>query len=564
MAASTTKPSPTSKPVQATSIDSPEDRKMPPVDDVHVHVTDPVEQSFNDDKNINETNNCSTNLVATLHTEPTYQSSESSYWYVSGKKFLEDGDFESGLQIIEEGIDAMKEMIANYNSVNKVPPVAAAAATVATVQDDNDEFILHESMAPLHYLYGTTLLYSIEESDFNQAMTIGGQVPVQLDSTVTPDDENNNDDEEYYDEDNDMKVASNNENEIENQYSEEDGGENQQPVDDGTDDIQIAWENLDLARTIIEGILSKQNESTHEESFLNKLRADLAQVYLREADLQKMNNKYEECIADYSRCLELLQTDGVERKERKIADVHYNLGLTYFLHVTATMSSSTDEDNNEDNSNRQLSDDDKEKLNVARSRGFYHYVACAMTLGGIIAEHCGVRVSEFIDSVLIGVSNMKGSSDDGHDCMEDPKIASLKVNRLREKIQTLPSPSIDVQEKCDALKELLDEIQETIDNAEQSERGVQEVTAMKVQIARAVADQTTTENETDDSTCSAVGVSSTMPTTTIGFGNGASDTAVTATAVPVTATLQVRKKAKRQSEQVDTENEGEKRLKITE
>jgi hypothetical protein len=41
-----------------------------------------------------------------------------------------------------------------------------------------------------------------------------------------------------------------------------------------------------------------------------------------------------------------------------------------------------------------------------------------------------------------------------------------KVFSLWEKIQTLPSPSTNVQEKYDSLKELLDEIQEMINVAE--------------------------------------------------------------------------------------------------
>ena len=192
MAATPTKPSP--KNSQAPSKEA--KLKDPPPSAVAAAQKDPPAPPPTDDNSATD-NNTPT---------PTYEGSQSSRHYTVAKTLLSSGDFETALATIEEGIQSLQQQLPEGQS-------------------------LHEAMAPFHYLYGTTLLYSIEEStDPQQPMGDTGD-----DSTA--------------------------------------------------DDMELAWEHLDLARTITE---------THQP---NKT-LDLAQIYLRLGDLQRQNGQEENAGAD--------------------------------------------------------------------------------------------------------------------------------------------------------------------------------------------------------------------------------------------------------------------------
>jgi hypothetical protein len=172
-----------------------------------------------------------------------------------------------------------------------------------------DDVELHESIAPLHYLYGTTLLYSIEEAkDGNDANAM-----TTINATVVPSGEaENQDDEEEEEEQEDSKPSpeekaaaagagpqdSNNTNnpwahlpssknitpavasaaaaaaagpeeeeEEGYEYYDDDAPQPSQG-DDAAEDIQIAWENLEAARTIVERMVTLPGLSEHMESKL--------------------------------------------------------------------------------------------------------------------------------------------------------------------------------------------------------------------------------------------------------------------------------------------------------
>ena len=151
--------------------------------------------------------------------EPTYTSSEESGFYIVARALLNEGRFEEALVNIEDGIESTKTALEDLGH-------------------DEEDISLHESMAPFHYLYGTTLLYQIEESSDSMAMTTAGE------------------------------------------------GENGAEAE-VLDDMLIAWENLDIARAIMERLLT---EPAYAES--DKLKLDIAQVYLREGDLNRTRNEY--------------------------------------------------------------------------------------------------------------------------------------------------------------------------------------------------------------------------------------------------------------------------------
>jgi tetratricopeptide (TPR) repeat protein len=392
-------------------------------------------------------------LPTTTSTEPSYDDSEQSGNYVLAKNFLNDGDFEQALTTIEEGIDGTKSILA---------------------ENDKLDTEFHESLAPFHYLYGTTLLYSIEESNDTNMTTSGGGG-----GEVDPDDENAD-------------------------------------AEEAADDMQIAWENLEAARTILENMMTS-NDS-------DKLKLDLAQVLLREGDLQRLNGRYETAINDYQSCLVLREGNPLLGPyDRKIADVHYNLGLNYMM-LVADAKGATEETTEAPKSEKTLAE--------LRSKSFHHYLACSKTLCGQIAFLCNVDSDEFLKKAEQDIPNFKSTGEDD-DAMDHPKIVSMKLQAFRKHVLALHTPSehLDI---VSTLSELLDEIQETIDESENSEKGVQQVSEMKAEISAAVAAE---PGDSDDE-------GATGATTTVGFGSAAA-AASTVAANPVMA---VRKKNKRPAE----------------
>jgi tetratricopeptide (TPR) repeat protein len=388
-------------------------------------------------------------------TEPSYEDSEQSGNYVLGKNFLNDGDFEQALTTIEEGIEGTKSILA------------------ASDKADTEDYIsLHESLAPFHYLYGTTLLYSIEESN-DQAMTTSG------DGETDPNDENPD-------------------------------------LEEAADDMQIAWENLEAARTILENMMTS-NKS-------DKLKLDLAQVFLREGDLQRLNGRYECAINDYQSCLGLREGNPLLGPyDRKIADVHYNLGLNYMMMVADAKGAS-----------EEATDAPKSEKTLAefRSKSFHHYLACSKTLCGQIAFLCNEESDEFLKKAEQDIPNFKSTGEE-EDEMEHPKIVGMKLQAFRKHVMALKPPSEHLDVVAD-LSQLLDEIQETIDESENSEKGVQQVSEMKAEISAAVAAQ---PGDSEDE-------GATDSTTTAGFGSAAA-AASTVAAHPVMA---IKKKKKRPAE----------------
>jgi tetratricopeptide (TPR) repeat protein len=457
------------------------------------------------------------------HVEPNYFSSQKSEWFASAKLSLEQGDFEAALATIEQGIHVTKTKLQSCK----------------TGIDDTSQIVdeLHESLAPFHYMYGTTLLYSIEESDDNQAMTVGGGIPAEN----SDDDWKNGEIEENGDgEANRDDMGSN---DIDAQIPNDNDG----PIssDDVAEDMQIAWENLELSRATIENML--KDCGTLDNIQVLKLKSDLAQIYLREGDLQRMNGKYELAISDYDRTVELL-SEQTTIDNRKVADVHYSLGLTYFMLVAAAQSSSEGDDT-------ETPPLDETKLNFARGRGYYHYLECGMLLGGMMASLSSISSERFYEDVLKEIPQLKSSpEDDTKQHIEDLESASTKMNSLRKQVRLLPV-------QYDDINTMLDDIQETIDEVENSENGLREIMEMKEIIAAAAA------AETDDTPENNHGAS----VTTIGFGVASSAAAATdntvsaATPINVTTVPSRKKEKKRVLLPIESNNDDtRKRLKSEE
>lgn len=364
---------------------------------------------------------------------PTYESSESSEQYQVAKALLNEGDFERAMELIEEGIEETK----------------ATLLSMGVTESD-----LHESMAPFHYLYGTVLLYSIEESNDTQMMTVGQQQAQQ----PPEGEEGTSSDPAAAPEESGGDANNNSSSDANNAFVE---------------DMEIAWENLDTARNIVELIFAQQNlNNAMSETRKNKLQLDLSQILLREGDLQRMNGRYPEAIRDYDACLQLRQT-LLPPFDRKIADAQYNLGLSYLSHSTEIQ-----KDENLDAS----------KLQTAQQHcqeGVKLYEACARTICGQIAGLCAIDADDLLNTEA-----------------DEPRKAGLKITGLdeaavaagtasqtlslwRSKVANLTPVESDDPRFTD-LKELLDEIQETIDEAERSQLAVREAAKLRIQAQKGI------------------------------------------------------------------------------
>jgi hypothetical protein len=181
-------------------------------------------------------------------TIPTYFSSATSETYALAKQLLNAGNFEEALSLIEQGLENTKTEL-------------RVRLSLTANTNDNDEELersieFNGSVAPFHYLYGTTLLYSLEEAkedgQDNGGMTVENNSSINS-ASASAAAENNN-----------TPMA-----QMLSSLSSDQGGggggggaeqqEQQQPDVDFAEDIQIAWENLDLARNIIQKMIGEGN-----------------------------------------------------------------------------------------------------------------------------------------------------------------------------------------------------------------------------------------------------------------------------------------------------------------
>eukprot|EP00980_Cylindrotheca_fusiformis_P007769 scaffold1650_cov135-Cylindrotheca_fusiformis.AAC.4 len=368
-----------------------------------------------------------------------YENAESSDFYKLAKHLLAEGSFDEALTSIEKGIEDAKEKQTKFG------------------------------MAPFHYLYGTTLLYHIEEST-DTAMT------------------------------------------VENQSG-----------DETPDDMQIAWENLEAARILVENLLST---SISDQKKL-KLQLDLAQIALREGDLQRMNGRYIDAIRDYQTCLDFRMLH-LGQYDRKIADAQYNLGLSY-------LSSSSELLKDEPTP---TSENASDRIKIGQEqceKGIDLYIECANTLCGQIALLCGLEPSTFFEEKRTPEAGLKTTGLGGKAPVNE-KAQTLR--EWRENIARLSASFKDDPAVID-LCQLLDEIQETVDEAKASQDAVRQASQLRAR-AQNAADGNGEETGVGGST------------STIGFGNPISSGKAVALGLSAQAKpMMVVKKKKKRDEDED-------------
>ncbi len=352
----------------------------------------------------------------------TYMGSKDSTAYGQAKAQLSAGEFEVAMEEIETELTKRMSVLGN-------------------------EF--HECLAPLYYLYGTTLLYSVEESTDTSVM------------------------------------------QQQQQQTEEEAG-----------DLQIAWENLELSRSILSSMANRTNEQ----------ELDLAQVHMRLGDLQRANGNYAEAMEDYQHAHTLRKQSLETYYDRRIADTLYSLGMCSLL-LAAESEKQTSNPPSDPNPKLLLS---PQQILEYREKSILHYLECARVLVGIIALLC--------DKDAEKEAHVEAVKLDPHTLEPTIEYASQSLKTLRSRTQRMaPSNNLQVMD----LQEMLDEIQEVIDNTQQDQQGLQTVGAMK-----AMAEQQAEEDHNDKK----------LPAkTTIGFG-----TTDLTTNAPTTTNLMVKKKKKRE------------------
>ena len=452
--------------------------------------------------------------VATVSSKPlTYFNTKTGPFYVKAKQILQTGNFESTLSKIETGI-----------------------TTILSLLPSPDE--LHESLGPFYYMYGTTLLYSVEESQDTADTNVMAQQ----------------------------------------------GGE------DGAEDLQIAWENLESARNILAKLSYEGAEE--EERVL-----DLAQLHVRLADLSRHNGHYQQAITDYEACNESRRSllKGDKLWDRRIADVEYSLGMTSLLLAAEGEKNLQNEENGEkdekdegqnallaamtsaasgDTENTKKVNLSPEEIQAFREKSLRHYVQCARILAGVIATKAGADPSIMADAdeILENNENKKCASKETSTINGDSKTvqehASTALSTIRDRVSGLkPTDDANINSIHD-LREMLDEIQETIDNCEQDRVGLRDVNEMrkkaeddikKADTADAFAASNKDKSSNGTTTIgfggsSASAASSAAATTTIGFGAGSAGQAEKVAAAPMMVTKKKKKK-------VTLENSSSKRAK---
>lgn len=86
--------------------------------------------------------------------------------------------------------------------------------------------------------------------------------------------------------------------------------------EDEVDDLEIAWELLEVARSIYE-------ENPSPDSDIR-----LSEVYVRIGDLQRINNLYDEALDEYKKSLTICDVI-CKASDRQYSDIHFAIAVTY-------------------------------------------------------------------------------------------------------------------------------------------------------------------------------------------------------------------------------------------
>jgi len=107
--------------------------------------------------------------------------------------------------------------------------------------------------------------------------------------------------------------------------NDEQGEEEQAEDECGEQDVshmELAWEMLELTCSICSRMIEDKNEDNKVIGMLAEARYGLAQISMEQ-------EQYERAIEDFKSCLQHYSTTLEDKCDRRIAEVHYNIGLAY-------------------------------------------------------------------------------------------------------------------------------------------------------------------------------------------------------------------------------------------
>lgn len=168
----------------------------------------------------------------------------------------------------------------------------------------------------------------------------------------------------------------------------------------------------------------------------------------------------------------------------------------------------------------------QEEIDSCRVKTCDHFLACGVAFAGYLAKMCGADAEE-VTRVEIDTDAAGASTDGGRASSHHSQILQIIRQRLAK---LAPLPDADVEEFEDK-KEFIDEIQESLNEAEGEEKALMAIAEMKASEIR--------KHKGGEEKAESGGV-----TTTIGFGAPSSSTAAAAGAVAAPTMMVVKKKKK--------------------
>jgi len=388
-------------------------------------------------------------------------------------------------------------------------------------------------------------------------------------------------------------------------------------------------ENLETARRIITTLLNEEEEQQQQkdEEYKKELTLDLAQIHTRLADLSRHEGHYKNSLDDLHQAKSLREKVLIDEQkwDRRIADVEYNLAMTALLLASEGEKNLVDQQEqhqqqeevenvsskNKDpmmammnammgGNNTHAEDQGGEtkvvltmdEISALREKAICHYVQCARIFAGIIGTCCNVDPNalaetdeslEYHEDSKVSAAAATTDVTENASTMRGEAMSSIQVraSKALEAIRTRVANALEKEsvkeedsERVHDMKELLDEIQETIDNCEQDREGLRDVAMMKKQAEEEIRKSDDAEGFTtigfgsSSESKVAVAVAATATsTTTIGFGETATSTPTMALAAAPMMVVKKKKKLDLKSTDDDdaaVENETNKRAKTIE
>ena len=270
------------------------------------------------------------------------------------------------------------------------------------------------------------------------------------------------------------------------------------------EDIEIAWEVLEVARTILSPLYERNVEE-------NDVRTMLALTHLKLGDVQKLNGKFADAAKDYECCLRL-RLSFMKAPAREVAASHHSI-------ASACEYGTAEEELRE------------EQRNEMREKSVTHYRACIKVYQAMISKIKGEEVADVDEDIedegsstntSLGKGKAKAvllatpAADDNSTfgsasvplAAHDANTASGDVTDTSPK-SVLSTLSAEAQAEVQDYQEIIDELNETI-SALEANRGL--VSEM-VKDALPTGDAALSGGDTTQST---------MGVTTIGFGASSS------------------------------------------